>query len=121
LRLPLYSSLLLLYLKNISRSYPRLAAAYWAAKFLSVKSAGDLSAWLPGMSALHAGRQPLRLAANLPELPLGPGPSLFYWSSFHFHFNVTVKILSDNLNKVIILRYKNACLPLLLPPSYIGE
>lgn len=121
LRLPLYSSLLLLYLKNISKSYPRLAVAHWTAKFLHVKSAGDLSVCLPWMSALHTGWQPPRPAANLPGLLLGQGPSLFYWSSFRFHFNVMVKILSNNLNKVIILCYKSARLPLLLPPSYIGE
>lgn len=95
LRLPPYSSLLLLYLKNISRSYPRSAV-----EFLHAKSAGDLSAQLPRTSG------PPRPAAHLPGLLLGRGPSLFYWSSFCFHFNVTVKILSDNLNKVIILRYK---------------
>lgn len=96
LRLPLHSSLLLLYLKNISRSDPRLAIAYWATEFLHVKSVGDLSAWLPWMSA------PM-MAGSPPGLLLGQGPCLFYWSSLRFHFNVTVKILSYNLNKVIIL------------------
>lgn len=105
--------------KIFEESYPRLALAHWAAECLCVRWAGDLSMRLPWMHALHACWLSLRLAANLPATLLGQGLVLFYRSSFCFHFNVTVKILSDNLNKVIILRHKSACLPLLPPPSYI--
>lgn len=62
-----------------------------------------------------------RPAANLLGMWLDWALILFYLSSFCFHFNATVKFLSDNLNMAIILCHKSACLLMLLPLSYTGE
>lgn len=120
-KLLLYPSLLLLHLKNISRSDPRLAVAYWAAEFLHVKSAGDFPARLPWPSALHAGWQRRGQRPTSRGSCLDRARPCFIALHSLFILTLTVKILSDNLNKVVILRYKSARLPLLLPPSYIGE
>lgn len=86
LRLPPYSSLLLLHLKNISRSYPRSAVAYRAVEFLHAKSAGDLSAWLPWTSALRTGWQPPTASSQPPRASAWTGPFFVLLAFISFSF-----------------------------------